>query len=156
MRSWERGIFIMGNCPCGDIVGVGGGLPIIKEAQSWLFWPIPKGGQEHEFKLANWTLSPCSDSRMWDSWRPYLSQQSLQGTDQPVPAQVALAFVPAAQSLKTAPCPWFLTFPSLALLSPNKFVSPWYPFRKFPFTHKRARANSVACNQESCLIQSAL
>lgn len=37
---------------------------------------------------------------MWDIWRPYLSQQPLQGTGQPVPAQEALAKVSAAQSSK--------------------------------------------------------
>lgn len=40
---------------------------------------------------------------MWDGWRPYLSQQPLQGIDPPVLAEDALAEVPVAQSSKQPP-----------------------------------------------------
>ena len=67
--------------------------------------------------MANGTSLPgASDSSVWGSWRLCLSQQSLQGTDLPVPAQVALVGVSATQSL--------------ALLAPNKFVSLDIPLEK--------------------------
>lgn len=76
---------------------------------------------------------------MRDSWKPYRYQQWLQGTDQPVPAEEAE--VPAAQSSKQPPCFRLLTFLSLALLPPTMFVSPHHPISKFPFIHKKSRAN---------------
>lgn len=52
----------------------------------------------------NWpighSLPGAREARMWDIWRPYLSQQPLQGTGQPAPAQEALAKVSTAQSSK--------------------------------------------------------
>lgn len=90
----------------GDIVGVGGSRPSLRNLD---FNPGSSGPDPTVSKnmSLNWpirhSLPGASETRMWDGWRPYLSQQPLQGIDPPVLAEDALAEVPVAQSSKQPP-----------------------------------------------------
>lgn len=67
-----------------------GPYPTVSENMS-LNWPI-----RH-------SLPGASETRTWEGWGPYLSQQPLQGIDPPVLAEDTLAEVSIAQSSKQPP-----------------------------------------------------
>lgn len=128
VTTWERESLytIMENPPWGDTLGVGstcGDFPwgdgkqkVVKQKVCLLLRklefnpdsssPSPTLGKTGSpNRPIRHSLPTASKTKMEDSWRPYLSQQTLQGTDQPAPAYVALVEVPAAQLSKQPPAP---------------------------------------------------